>query len=62
MPNSERWLLELAATPSGFTPHAESAKEFAVSLATRGLVRQSANYPVWFITDAGRKALAESTE
>ena len=28
-----------------------------MSLETRGLIRQSFNYPVWFITDAGRKAL-----
>jgi hypothetical protein len=55
---SERWILAEAARPSGFTPNANSAKELAVSLELRGLVRQSDNYPVWFITDAGRSAAA----
>ena len=55
----EKWLLEEAAKFSGFTPHSESVKEFAVSLAGRGLVMESDVYPVWYITDAGRRALAE---
>ena len=59
---AEKWLLERATMRSGFTPNAESVKELAVSLEARGLLRQSDNYPVWMITDAGVKALAQNTE
>lgn len=61
MTKDEAWLLSQAAQQSGFTPHAESVKEGCVGLETAGWLRRSLRDPVWFITDAGRAALAKFT-
>ena len=57
---SKIWLLERAAAPHGFSPNASGTVSLLKNLEMDGLVRPSDVNPVWFITDAGRKALAES--
>lgn len=56
------WVLREAAKPSGFSPNAEGVRGFVIGLEMEGLVRQSNNYPCWYITERGRTVLAESEE
>lgn len=52
------WLLQRAAAPEGFTPYVEGTVQLLKGLEWPiALVRQSENYPVWMITDAGRAEL-----
>lgn len=53
------WLLERAAAPEGFTPNAKGTVRLLKRLEMDGLVRQSAVYPVWMITNEGRSALKQ---
>ena len=53
-----QWILERCATPSGFTPYSQSARNYLGELEFEGLVREAQIGTYWVITDAGRKELA----
>jgi hypothetical protein len=53
------WALEMAARPGGLLVHGKETAEFLMGLEREGLLRQSNNYPIWWITDAGRAFLNE---
>lgn len=58
-PDDIIWALREASKPIGFIPFVESTADFAKSLETDQLLRQSEHAPVWHITDEGRAELTK---
>lgn len=58
-PEDKLWVLQEAAKPRGFQPHAKGTVQFLESLEREGLLRKSETVRAWLITLHGREELAK---